>query len=147
MNVAIVRGRLSSPPRVTEFDSGDVLVRYEVTVAHEDGPADSVPVAWLGAEPAAPSDDLEPGDEVVVVGRVRRRWYRPAAGAERSTTEVVAARRTGVAAGGGSPRRRRRAAPRAAAADQRAAVVPASPRRFAKMVATTGRPPIGVAHA
>jgi single-stranded DNA-binding protein len=91
MNVAILWGRLSSDPRVTTLESGDVLVRYEVTVAHDDGPADSVPVAWLGAASAAPSDDLTTGDEVVVVGKVRRRWFRPAAGPSRSATEVVAA--------------------------------------------------------
>jgi single-stranded DNA-binding protein len=90
MNVAIVRGRLSSDPRMTSLESGDVLVRYEVTVPHEDAPADSVPVAWLGAETQAPSGELGQGDEVVVVGRVRRRWYRPATGPSRSTTEVVA---------------------------------------------------------
>jgi single-stranded DNA-binding protein len=90
MNVAIVQGRLSSDPRMTTLESGDVLVRYEVTVAQEGAPADSVPVAWLGAETQMPSDELGRGDEVVVVGRVRRRWYRPAAGPSRSTTEVVA---------------------------------------------------------
>jgi hypothetical protein len=91
MNVAIVRGRLSSEPRWTTLASGDVLVRYEVTVAHEGAPADSVPVAWLGAPTAAPGGDLARGDEVLVVGRVRRRWFRPGAGPSVSTTEVVAA--------------------------------------------------------
>ena len=105
MNVAIVRGRLSSDPRLTTLESGDVLVRYEVTVAHEDAAADSVPVAWLGAEAQAPNDELGRGDQVVVVGRVRRRWYRPSAGPSRSTTEVVAT--TVVSA---SDRRRVRAA-------------------------------------
>jgi single-strand DNA-binding protein len=90
MNVAIVRGRLSSEPRWTTLESGDVLVRYEVTVAREDARADSVPVAWLGAPAATPSADLTRGDEVVVVGRVRRRWFRPGAGPSVSTTEVVA---------------------------------------------------------
>jgi single-stranded DNA-binding protein len=90
VNVAIVEGRLSSPPRVTELGSGDVLVRYEVTVAREGAPADSVPVSWLGSATRAPATELETGDEVVAVGRVRRRWYRPAAGGSRSATEVVA---------------------------------------------------------
>lgn len=90
MNVAIVWGRLSSPPRTTELGSGDVLVRYEVTVARDDGPADSVPVTWVGPAKHAPGVQLDTGDEVVAVGRVRRRWYRPAAGPPRSATEVVA---------------------------------------------------------
>ena len=92
MNVAIVRGHLSSAPRVTEFDSGDVLVRYEVTVPAADGPADSVPVAWLGPAGKAPPTDLDRGDEVVAVGRVRRRWFKAGAGPSRSSTEVVADR-------------------------------------------------------
>lgn len=90
MNVVIVRGRLSSAPRCTELGSGDVLVRYEVTVPRADGPADSVPVAWLGSAKRAPSAALDVGDEVLAVGRVRRRWYRPAAGPSRSATEVLA---------------------------------------------------------
>jgi len=90
MNVVFLRGRLSSAPRTTELDSGDLLVRYEVTVPREDAPADSVPVAWLGPARDAPAAALGAGDAVVVVGRVRRRWYRPPAGGARSATEVVA---------------------------------------------------------
>jgi hypothetical protein len=90
MNLVIVRGRLSSPPRSTELASGDVLVRFEVTVARDDGPADSVPVCWLGPRRGAPSPSLDTGDEVVAVGRVRRRWYRPPGGPSRSATEMVA---------------------------------------------------------
>ena len=92
MNVAIVMGRLSSAPRVTAFESGDVLVRYEVTVPAGDGPADSVPVAWLGPAAKAPPVDLERGEEVVAVGRVRRRWFKAGGGPSRSSTEVVADR-------------------------------------------------------
>jgi hypothetical protein len=91
MNVVIVRGRLSSVPRVTTFESGDLLVRYEVTVPNGDGAAaDSVPVAWLGPAMKAPPVDLERGEEVVAVGRVRRRWFKAAGGPSRSSTEVVA---------------------------------------------------------
>lgn len=90
MNVVIVRGRLSSAPRRSELGSGDVLVRYEVTVPRAEGPADSVPVAWLGSPRRAPSAALDVGDEVFAVGRVRRRWYRPTVGPSRSATEVVA---------------------------------------------------------
>jgi hypothetical protein len=77
---------------VTEFESGDVLVRYEVTVPGGDGPADSVPVAWVGPAAKAPPVDLERGEEVVAVGRVRRRWFKPGAGPSRSSTEVLADR-------------------------------------------------------
>jgi hypothetical protein len=88
VNVAIVRGRLSSPPRKTELGSGDLLVRYEITVGRDDGPADSVPVSWVGAAEHAPPE-LDAGDEVVAVGRVHRRWFRTG-GATASRTEVAA---------------------------------------------------------
>jgi hypothetical protein len=88
MNVAILRGRLSSAPRTVHLSSGDALVRYEVTVPRAGEPAESVPVAWFapGAPPAVGA-----GDEVVVVGRVRRRFFGGGAGGgARSSTEVVA---------------------------------------------------------
>ncbi|MGH9135876.1 MAG: single-stranded DNA-binding protein [Acidimicrobiales bacterium] len=88
MNVAIVRGRLSSEPRVLELESGDVLVRYEVTVARPEGPPDTVPAAWIGPAGDQPPG-LTAGDEVLVFGRVRRRFWR-GPDALRSATEVVA---------------------------------------------------------
>lgn len=100
MNVVVVRGRLSRAPQVRELPSGDVLVAYEVTVAKADGPADTVPVVRPGGDPGG----LEAGDEVVAVGRVRRRFFR-AGGSTQSRTEVVA--EVVVAA---SDRRRTRAA-------------------------------------
>lgn len=89
-NVTVLRGRLSSDPRPTPLGSGDLLVRYEVTVARPEGPADSVPVAWIGPPRSAPPSSLAEGDLVVVAGRVRRRWYRGGPGGARSATEVVA---------------------------------------------------------
>ncbi len=91
MNVAIVRGRLSSSPRLMEFESGDVLVRYEVTVVGDDGPSESVPVSWVGPPRQAPPVDLEVGTEVLAVGRVRRRFYRQRDGRQASSTELQAA--------------------------------------------------------
>lgn len=86
MNVAILRGRLSSPPREQRLASGDRLVSLEVTTRAERGPADSVPVAWF---PTSAMPAWEAGQEVVVVGRVRRRFFRTG-GATASRTEVVA---------------------------------------------------------
>lgn len=88
MNIALVQGRLSSAPRVHELASGDVVVRYEVTVPRPGGAAESVPVAWIG--PPARAAELAAGEEVVVVGRVRRRWYRPPGGPSRSVCELLA---------------------------------------------------------
>jgi single-strand DNA-binding protein len=88
MNVVILRGRLSSPPRPIQLPSGDQVLTLEVTVRDaEDAPADSVPVAWFNAPEAAAA--WVAGTQVVVVGRVRRRFFR-AGDRTASRTEVVA---------------------------------------------------------
>jgi single-strand DNA-binding protein len=87
MNVVVLRGRLSRPPEHRDLPSGDSLVAYEVTVERNGEKAESVPVVCFGAAPSAA--DLEPDTEVVVVGRVRRRFFR-AGGSTQSRTEVVA---------------------------------------------------------
>jgi single-strand DNA-binding protein len=100
-NVSVVRGRLTRPPEMRELPSGDQLVTYEVTVPGEgDRPAESVPVVWLAAPKSALSFAADA--EVVVVGRVRRRFFR-AAGSTASRTEVVADR---VLPAGRAPARR-----------------------------------------
>ena len=87
MNVVVLRGTLSRPPETRQLPSGDLLVAYEVTVTRPDGPAETAPVAWLDAPAGAES--LEVGEEVVVVGRVRRRFFKTGGGTG-SRTEVVA---------------------------------------------------------
>jgi single-strand DNA-binding protein len=85
LDLAVIVGTLSSDPVHQDLPSGSRLVRYEVTV-RDRTPADTVPVTWF--DPARPPK-LAEGDRVVVVGRVRRRFFR-AGGATRSATEVVA---------------------------------------------------------
>jgi single-strand DNA-binding protein len=87
MNVVILKGTLSRPAEVRDLPSGDTLVAYEVTTRREGEKADTVPVTWAGAHDKALFDV---GEEVVVTGRVRRRYFR-AGGATQSRTEVVAA--------------------------------------------------------
>jgi single-strand DNA-binding protein len=84
-NVVILRGTLSRPPEIRVLPSGDALVAYEVTTRVEEG-ALTVPVSSTGQR--APVG-LEAGDDVVVTGVVRRRFFR-AGGATQSRTEVVA---------------------------------------------------------
>jgi single-strand DNA-binding protein len=88
MNVAVLRGELSRDPEMRELPSGDRIVNYEVTI-RDTSPAESVPVVWV--EPSGSWDSLEAGDEVVVAGRVRRRFFRTSNGTV-SRTEVVAER-------------------------------------------------------
>lgn len=87
MNIVALRGRLSRPAEERILGSGTRLVAYEVTVPDRNGGrAETVPVVWFDA----PTGGLIDGDtEVVVVGRVRRRFFR-AGGATGSRTEVVA---------------------------------------------------------
>ena len=89
MNVVILRGRLSRPPQSRALPSGDIVITYEVTVPRPGQRAETVPVAWLDAPASAA--DLAVDEEVVVVGRVRRRFFR-AGGSTQSRTEVAAER-------------------------------------------------------
>jgi len=92
-NVVVLRGVLSRDPEVRALPSGDALVTYELTVRAAEGSpparAESVPVCWF--DPPSTAHRLAAGDDVVVVGRVRRRFFRTG-GATGSRTEVVATR-------------------------------------------------------
>ena len=85
MNFVILRGHLSSEPQERVLASGSVLWSLELTTPTDQG-AWSVPVAWFDPPSSVP---FGAGDEVVVVGAVRRRFFRGAAGTQ-SRTEVVA---------------------------------------------------------
>ena len=88
MNVVVLRGHLSRAPEHRELATGSLVVGYELTVERDDGPAETVPVVWSDP-PARAVVDHEPGAELVVLGRVRRRFFK-AGGATQSRTEVVA---------------------------------------------------------
>lgn len=100
LNLAVVLGVVSSEPTSRMLPSGDEVHSYEVTVREEGVAAATVPVVLVGA---APPKGVGAGDAVLVVGRVRRRFFR-AGGATASRTELVAdrivplRRRAGVAA-------------------------------------------------
>ena len=87
MNVVALTGRLSRPAEQRILPSGDRLVAIDVSVAREGERAEGVPVVWFGAPASAA--DLDIDERVVVVGRVRRRFFR-SGGATQSRTEVVA---------------------------------------------------------
>lgn len=93
-NLVVVVGRVAGAVRCTDLASGSTVRNLEVATGTDTG--ERVPVAWYDARrPPALTD----GDAVVVVGRVRRRWFR-SGGATASRTEVVAS----VVARAGSPR-------------------------------------------
>jgi len=87
LNLAVLAGHLSRASEEVPLASGDLLVRYEVTVPQPDERADTVPV--VAVSPPAHARHLEAGTEVVVVGRTRRRFWS-AGGATRSQVEVLA---------------------------------------------------------
>ena len=88
LNSVVLHGRLARPAETQVLPSEATLVRLEVRV---DGAAgvETVPVVWF--DPPAWPATLDAGAEVVVVGRVRRRFFR-AGGATQSRTEVVVER-------------------------------------------------------
>ena len=85
MNIVVLRGQLSSDPVTRTLPSGMVVWSLEVTTPSADGQI-SVPVAWFDQ---AATPQWERGTELVVVGCVKRRFYRTAGGTQ-SRTEVVA---------------------------------------------------------
>jgi single-strand DNA-binding protein len=86
LNIAVVRGVVSSPPETRILPSETVLVQLQITTRLETETL-SIPVScW---NPAGWVETLEPGEEVVVVGRVRRRFFR-AGGATASRVELEA---------------------------------------------------------
>jgi single-strand DNA-binding protein len=89
INVVVLQGVLARPAQDRVLPSGSRLLTLEVTVPRPDGPAEPVPVAWFDAPASAAA--LDAGAEVVVIGRVRRRFFQ-AGGATQSRTEVIAAR-------------------------------------------------------
>lgn len=88
MNVVVIQGTLSSEPKERALPSGSVVTNWEVTT-RVDGQARSVPVQWDTVNAAIRACAM--GDEVIVLGSMRRRFFR-AGGATASRTEVAASR-------------------------------------------------------
>lgn len=83
LNVAVLRGIVSSEPRVRGLPSGSSVTNVEITTRLDDSTC-SVPVVVHDV-----TVTVAAGDEVVVVGHVARRFFR-AGGVTQSRTEVVA---------------------------------------------------------
>ena len=88
LNLCLVRGECSAAPELRVLPSGTRLAVLSVRVRSAGAPATSVPVAMW--DPPARVEDLEAGAEVVVLGRVVRRFFRSAAGGPGSRVEVQA---------------------------------------------------------
>jgi hypothetical protein len=88
LNLCLLRGECSAEPELRVLASGTRLAVLSVRVRSADAPATSVPVAMW--DPSARVEALEAGAEVVVLGRVVRRFFRTAAGGPGSRVEVQA---------------------------------------------------------
>ncbi len=82
-NLVIVRGMVTSEPRRRPLPSGSTVTQLQITT-RSDTVTSSVPVAVFDRDV-----DVCVGDEVVVAGHVRRRFFR-VGGSTQSRTEVVA---------------------------------------------------------
>jgi hypothetical protein len=94
LNVVVLQGRVTRAAEERPLPSGDSLVTLDLTVPggiDTDGTArkaESVPLAWF--DPPAWVRAVEVDAELVVVGRVKRRFYRAAGkGPLQSRTEVI----------------------------------------------------------
>jgi len=86
-NLVVLRGLIRRDPEFRVLASGDELMSLDLTVRSGEAPAESVPVVW--PNPAAAAVKFIEGDDVVVVGRIRRRFFR-AGGSTATRTEVHA---------------------------------------------------------
>ncbi|TFH20425.1 MAG: hypothetical protein E4H05_02345 [Acidimicrobiales bacterium] len=90
-NVAVLRGAVRGEPVSRALPAGGVVVQFDVLTAVATHGAISnatVPVAW-NDPPARLLACVVDGTELIVVGRVQRRFFR-VGGATQSRTEVVA---------------------------------------------------------
>ncbi len=88
-NLVLIRGTLPHEAQHRELPSGAVVVQFDVTTVIDGSSSTvSVPIAWH--EPSAAQAALLVGGlDVLVMGTVRRRFFR-VGGATQSRTEVVA---------------------------------------------------------
>ena len=82
LNLVVVRGKVAPGAQIRAMADGTSQLQWDLAVGGE-----RIPVTWA----AAPGDLPDPGQDMLVVGRVRRRFFRVAEHTQ-SRTEVVAER-------------------------------------------------------
>lgn len=87
MNIAIVRGTVLRDPSERTLANGQTAWSIDVSVSYDDRPAENLEVVWVDP----PKNLLVPrqNNEIVAIGRVRRRFFKTAGGVT-SRQEVVA---------------------------------------------------------
>lgn len=92
-NLVILRGRCRTEPGSVVVSTGEEFLSFDLLVEAGHGPRESVPVRL--ARTASATTLLDTDVEVVVIGRVRRRFFR-VGGATATRTEVDADHVLGV---------------------------------------------------
>lgn len=90
-NLVVLRGAMTNDPTRRELLSGAVVVQFDIATPlwASEAPANvSVPVSWVDP-PVASARWLLSGEQFIVIGTVRRRFFH-IDGATQSRTEVVA---------------------------------------------------------
>ncbi len=88
VNTVVLRGVVASEPMTRQLPAGNCAVQFDVRTLLPE--STSVPVSWVDPPPSALAP-LVVGEPVVVIGSVKRRFFR-AGGSTQSRTEVVAER-------------------------------------------------------
>lgn len=85
-NLVVLSGTVSLEPALRELKGG-VVLQFDLATPLADGATASVPVAWHDPT-AKQAASFGAGDEVIVIGTVRRRFFR-VGGQTQSRTEVI----------------------------------------------------------
>lgn len=88
VNVGIVVGMCSGEPEIRELSSGTVVANLSLRSTARGGETTSVPVTvW---EPPAWLETVSAGEELAVLGAIRRRFYKLISGGTGSRVDVEA---------------------------------------------------------
>lgn len=85
MNIVLLQGILNRPAQLRTMTNGDVLLSFDLRIEDDQQKAESVPVVYLNPK----IDPPDVGEEVLVSGRVSRRFFQ-VGGSLQSRTEVKA---------------------------------------------------------
>ncbi len=89
VNLAVLVGALSKTPEPRLLADGSMVWELDLTIRQDGRCSATVPVSWVAPPAGVEPDGWSPGDELLVIGAVRRRFYR-AGGATVSRTDVLA---------------------------------------------------------
>ncbi len=85
-NLLVLTGVVQSGPFVRPLKTGEHVVNFDVRVKSDVSRTDVLPISWF--EAPASALEIRQGDEICVVGRMRRQWFAGKA----NFTDVVAHR-------------------------------------------------------